>query len=221
MERYFNSLLIVFILSGTTFFAQDQSRKGRGPKRNVDQFKVTAYPVVTEGDNIRLLVYGLIPYQSLQFIKDEGGFSAGYEASLGIRDKDGNQIDRNIFQSTVSVGDYVSTINRSAREIVMAEFIVKATDYNVVGELIDADTRLKGIVREKIDMTGLLQPLSIYPPFLIGEYPGNWGLEENKIPVSTKDISHKVKDFTLFLSGRLKPGTVSYTHLTLPTIYSV
>ena len=61
MERYFNSLLIVFILSGTTFFAQDQSRKGRVPKRNVDQFKVTAYPVVTEGDNIRLLVYGLIP----------------------------------------------------------------------------------------------------------------------------------------------------------------
>ena len=142
MDRYFNSLLIVFILSGTTFFAQDQSRKGRASKRNVDQFKVTAYPVVTEGDNIRLLVYGLIPYQSLQFIKDEGGFSAGYEASLGIRDKDGNQIDRNIFQSTVSVGDYVSTINRSAREIVMAEFIVKATEYTVVGELIDADLSL-------------------------------------------------------------------------------
>ena len=89
MGRYFNSLLIVFILSGTTIFAQDQSRKGRGSNRNVDQFKVNAYPVVTEGDNIRLLVYGLIPYQSLQFIKDEGGFSAGYEASLGIRDKDG------------------------------------------------------------------------------------------------------------------------------------
>jgi len=206
MERYFNSLLIVFILSGTTIFAQDQSRKGQDSKRNVDQFKVTAYPVATEGDNIHLLVYGLIPYQSLQFIKDEGGFSAGYEASLGIRDKDGNQIDRNIFQSTVSVGDYVSTINRSAREIVMAEFIVKATEYTVVGELIDADTRLKAIVREKIDMTGLLQPLAIYPPFLIGEYPGNWGLEENKIPLSTKDISHKVKDFTLFLSGRVKPG---------------
>ena len=200
MGRYFNSLLIVFILSGTTIFAQDQSRKGRGSNRNVDQFKVNTYPVVTEGDNIRLLVYGLIPYQSLQFIKDKGGFNAGYEASLGIRDKDGNQIDRKIFQSTVSVGDYVSTINRSAREIVMTEFIIKATEYTVVGELIDTDTRLKGIVREKIDMTGLLKPLAIYPPFLIGEYPGNWGLKENEIPLSTKDISHKVKDFTLFLS---------------------
>jgi GWxTD domain-containing protein len=104
------------------------------------------------------------------------------------------------------VGDYVSTINRSAREVVMAEFIIKATEYTVVGELIDEDTRLKGIVREKFDMTGLLQPLAIYPPFIIGEYPGNWGFDENEIPVSTKDISHKIKEFHLFLSGRVKPG---------------
>jgi len=206
MRPFFSSLLIVIILSGAALFAQERSRKGRDSKRNIDQFKVNAYPVVTEGDNIHLLVYGLIPYQSLQFLKNGYGFSAGYEASLGIRDKDGNQIDRKTFQSTVAVGDYVSTINRSSREVVMAEFIIKATEYTIVGELIDEDTRLKGIVREKIDMTGLLQPLVIYPPFIIGEYPGNWGFEENKIPVSTKDISHKIKDFPLFLSGRVKPG---------------
>ena len=94
MGRYISSLLIVFILFGTALFAQGRSRKGRDSKRNVDQFKVNAYPVVTEGDNIRLLVYGLIPYQSLQFLKDGYGFSAGYEASLGIRDEDGNQIDQ-------------------------------------------------------------------------------------------------------------------------------
>ncbi|HIN26648.1 MAG TPA: GWxTD domain-containing protein [Candidatus Marinimicrobia bacterium] len=206
MRPFFSSLLIVIILSGAALFAQERSRKGRDSKRNIDQFKVNAYPVVTEGDNIRLLVYGLIPYQSLQFIKDEDGFSAGYEASLGIRDKDGNQIDRKTFLATVAVGDYVNTINRSAREVVMAEFLLNAAEYTVVGELIDEDTRLKGIIREEINMTDLLQPLAIYPPFIIGEYPGNWGFEENEIPVSTKDISHKIKEFPLFLSGRVKPG---------------
>ena len=206
MRPFFSSLLIVIILSGAALFAQERSRKGRDSKRNIDQFKVNAYPVVTEGDNIRLLVYGLIPYQSLQFIKDEDGFSAGYEASLGIRDKDGNQIDRKTFLATVAVGDYVNTINRSAREVVMAEFLLNAAEYTVVGELIDEDTRLKGIIREEINMTDLLQPLAIYPPFIIGEYPGNWGFEENEIPVSTKDISHKIKKFPLFLSGRVKPG---------------
>ena len=206
MRPFFSSLLIVIILSGAALFAQDRSRKGRDSKRNIDQFKVNAYPVVTEGDNIRLLVYGLIPYQSLQFIKDEDGFSAGYEASLGIRDKDGNQIDRKTFLATVAVGDYVNTINRSAREVVMAEFLLNAAEYTVVGELIDEDTRLKGIIREEINMTDLLQPLAIYPPFIIGEYPGNWGFEENEIPVSTKDINHKIKKFPLFLSGRVKPG---------------
>ena len=206
MRPFFSSLLIVIILSGAALFAQDRSRKGRDSKRNIDQFKVNAYPVVTEGDNIRLLVYGLIPYQSLQFIKDEDGFSAGYEASLGIRDKDGNQIDRKTFLATVAVGDYVNTINRSAREVVMAEFLLNAAEYTVVGELIDEDTRLKGIIREEINMTDLLQPLAIYPPFIIGEYPGNWGFEENEIPVSTKDISHKINEFPLFLSGRVKPG---------------
>jgi len=206
MRPFFSSLLIVIILSGAALFAQERSRKGRDSKRNIDQFKVNAYPVVTEGDNIRLLVYGLIPYQSLQFIKDEDGFSAGYEASLGIRDKDGNQIDRKTFLATVAVGDYVNTINRSAREVVMAEFLLNAAEYTVVGELIDEDTRLKGIIREEINMTDLLQPLAIYPPFIIGEYPGNWGFEENEIPVSTNDISHKIKEFPLFLSGRVKPG---------------
>ena len=206
MRPFFSSLLIVIILSGAALFAQERSRKGRDSKRNIDQFKVNAYPVVTEGDNIRLLVYGLIPYQSLQFIKDEDGFSAGYEASLGIRDKDGNQIDRKTFLATVAVGDYVNTINRSAREVVMAEFLLNAAEYTVVGELIDEDTRLKGIIREEINMTDLLQPLAIYPPFIIGEYPGNWGFEENEIPVSTKDINHKIKKFPLFLSGRVKPG---------------
>ena len=206
MRRYISSLFFVFIFFGIALFSQDRVRKGKDSKRNVDQFKVNAYPVATEGDNIRLLVYGLIPYHSLQFLKYGDGFSAGYEASLGIRDKDGNQIDHKTFQSTVAVGDYVSTINRSSREVVMAEFIIKATEYMIVGELIDEDTRLKGIVREKIDMTGLLNPLAIYPPFIIGEYPGNWGFEENKIPVSTKDINHKIKQFPLFLSGRIKPG---------------
>jgi len=206
MRPFFSSLLIVIILSGAALFAQERSRKGRDSKRNIDQFKVNAYPVVTEGDNIRLLVYGLIPYQSLQFIKDEDGFSAGYEASLGIRDKDGNQIDRKTFLATVAVGDYVNTINRSAREVVMAEFLLNAAEYTVVGELIDEDTRLKGIIREEINMTDLLQPLAIYPPFIIGEYPGDWGFEENEIPVSTKDINHKIKKFPLFLSGRVKPG---------------
>ncbi|MFL3044920.1 MAG: GWxTD domain-containing protein [Candidatus Neomarinimicrobiota bacterium] len=206
MRRYISSLFFVFIFFGIALFSQDRVRKGKDSKRNVDQFKVNAYPVATEGDNIRLLVYGLIPYHSLQFLKYGDGFSAGYEASLGIRDKDGNQIDHKTFQSTVAVGDYVSTINRSSREVVMAEFIIKATEYMIVGELIDEDTRLKGIVREKIDMTGLLNPLAIYPPFIIGEYPGNWGFEENKIPVSTKDINHKIKEFPLFLSGRIKPG---------------
>ena len=206
MRRYISSLFFVFIFFGIALFSQDRVRKGKDSKRNVDQFKVNAYPVATEGDNIRLLVYGLIPYHSLQFLKYGDGFSAGYEASLGIRDKDGNQIDHKTFQSTVTVGDYVSTINRSSREVVMAEFIIKATEYMIVGELIDEDTRLKGIVREKIDMTGLLNPLAIYPPFIIGEYPGNWGFEENKIPVSTKDINHKIKQFPLFLSGRIKPG---------------
>ena len=206
MERYISSLLVVFILFGTVLFPQERSRKRKDSKRNIDQFKVNAYPVVTEGNNIRLLVYGLIPYQSLQFLKDGNGFSAGYEASLSIRDKDENQIDRKTFKSTVAVGDYVSTINRSSREVIMTEFIIKDTEYTIVGELIDEDTRLKGIVRENIDMTGLLEPLAIYPPFIIGEYPGNWGFEENMIPVSTKGISHKIKEFPLFLSGRVKPG---------------
>ena len=157
-------------------------------------------------ENVKLLVYGLIPYQSLQFLKSNMSFVAGYETSISIRDKDGNQLDRKTFQSNVKVGDYISTVDRSSREVVMAEFLVKDQEYTIVGELIDQDTRIKGVVKKEIDLNGLLEEVCIYPPFIIGEYPGVWGFEENEIPVTTRDINHKIKEFPLFLSGKVNPG---------------
>ena len=121
-------------------------------------------------------------------------------------DKDGNQLDRKTFQSNVKVGDYISTVDRSSREVVMAEFLVKDQEYTIVGELIDQDTRIKGVVKKEIDLNGLLEEVCIYPPFIIGEYPGVWGFEENEIPVTTRDINHKIKEFPLFLSGKVNPG---------------
>ena len=120
---------------------------------------------------VKIELHRVDPYK-IMWVGEKTYSSKGQEETF-VRftiDKDGNQIDRKTFQSTVAVVDYVSTINRSSREVVMAEFIIKAIEYTIVGELIDEDTRLKGIVREKIDMTGLLQPLAIYPPFITVSY---------------------------------------------------
>ena len=206
MKNLFQILFIIACFFISDLSAQSRSKRNNQEKRNIDQFKINAYPIVTEDENVKLLVYGLIPYQSLQFLKSNMSFVAGYETSISIRDKDGNQLDRKTFQSNVKVGDYISTVDRSSREVVMAEFLVKDQEYTIVGELIDQDTRIKGVVKKEIDLNGLLEEICIYPPFIIGEYPGAWGFEENEIPVTTRDINHKIKEFPLFLSGKVNPG---------------
>tara|TARA_B110000438_G_scaffold275806_1_gene297045 strand:- start:2178 stop:3458 length:1281 start_codon:yes stop_codon:yes gene_type:complete len=209
MKNIFQILLIFFCFFLSDVDAQNRKKRGDREKRNIDQFKINVYPIVTEDDNIRLLAYGLIPYQSLQFVKSDDRFIAAYETSISIRDIDGNQIDRKTFQSEVIADSYINTVNRSSREVVMAEFLIKDKKYSVVGELIDQDTRTKGVVKKEIDLSGLLNDLCVYPPFIIGEYPGMWGFDENEIPVTTRDINHKIKEFPLFLSGKVKPGEFS------------
>ena len=213
VKNLYQILLICLCLFISGIDAQNRNKKNNQEKRNIDQFKINAYPIVTENDDIKLLVYGLIPYQSLQFLKNNEAFVAGYETSISIRDNDGNQLDRQTFQSEVKVDNYINTVDQFSREVVMAEFLVKDQEYTVVGELIDQDTRTKGVIKKEINLQGLLKEICIYPPFIIGEYPGNWGFEENEIPVTTRDINHKIKEFPLFLSGKIKPGefTVSIT----------
>jgi len=213
VKNLFKILLIFLCFFISNVDAQNRNKKNNQEKRNIDQFKINAYPIVTQNDDIKLLVYGLIPYQSLQFLKNNETFVAGYETSISIRDNDGNQLDRQSFQSEVKVDDYIRTVDRFSREVVMAEFLVKDQEYTVVGELIDQDTRTKGVIKKEINLEHLLKEICIYPPFIIGEYPGNWGFEENEIPVTTRDINHKIKEFPLFLSGKIKPGefTVSIT----------
>ena len=213
VKNLYQILLIFLCFFISNVDAQNRNKKNNQEKRNIDQFKINAYPIVTENDDIKLLVYGLIPYQSLQFLKNNETFVAGYETSISIRDNDGNQLDRQSFQSEVKVDDYIRTVDRFSREVVMAEFLVKDQEYTVVGELIDQDTRTKGVIKKEINLEHLLKEICIYPPFIIGEYPGNWGFEENEIPVTTRDINHKIKEFPLFLSGKIKPGefTVSIT----------
>ena len=213
VKNLYKILLIFLCFFISNVDAQNRNKKNNQEKRNIDQFKINAYPIVTQNDDIKLLVYGLIPYQSLQFLKNNETFVAGYETSISIRDNDGNQLDRQSFQSEVKVDDYIRTVDRFSREVVMAEFLVKDQEYTVVGELIDQDTRTKGVIKKEINLEHLLKEICIYPPFIIGEYPGNWGFEENEIPVTTRDINHKIKEFPLFLSGKIKPGefTVSIT----------
>ncbi len=206
VKNLFQIVLIFLCFIYCDLVAQNLSKRNKQEKRNIDQFKINAYPIVTENDEIKLKVYGLIPYQSLQFLKNNETFIAGYETSISIRDKDGNQLDRKTFQSEVKVDNYINTVDRSSREVVMADFLVKDQEYTIVGELIDQDTRTKGVVKKKIDLQGLLKEICIYPPFIIGEYPGNWGFENNEIPVTTRDINHKIKEFPLFISGKIKPG---------------
>ena len=115
MKNLFKILFFFFFCFFISdLYAQDRKKRGNQEKRNIDQFKINIYPIVTEDDDIRLLVYGLIPYQSLQFLKKDDNFIAGYETSISIRDSDGNQLDRKTFQSTVQVDSYINTVNRSS-----------------------------------------------------------------------------------------------------------
>ncbi len=199
--RLITTLFLLISISAAKDVRDPQKRK------NIEQFRITAIPIeIISNDSIHLIIYFDIPNSALQFVKHDSGFSAGYEATVSIRDESKIQVARQIWTGSVDVVNYRETVSDNLYTTLFTNISVPALDLLLVGELFDKDTRETANKEISITLDKYRGETFLFPLVLLKNQPGNWGLGEDLKPVFGNKVLTDDDSYRLLISGRIHPG---------------
>ena len=184
-KRSINSItvfiLLVLILS--VFAHAQRPVRSKKQRTNVEKFVLAPFADAINSDSIRIVTYIEIPFYSLQFIKKGESFIASYQASIGIKDKKGQDLEHVIWSDSIITDIYTDTRSVVKNRKHFTEFIVSTgNQYELIGELQDQDTRKKGILKKRIDYRAYDKTPSLLDPNYLLDLSGDWGFGQDKIP---------------------------------------
>lgn len=205
--------IVLTLITFSMIFGAPQRPHGgkRGNQNLIDRFVVATFSEAHSADSIRVIAFIEIPYSIIQFIKQGDQFIASYEATLSLTEKKGQQIDRKIWKENLTLSSYEETksIRRNIKHF--TTFVVPKGDFILQGELVDLDTRSKGVKQKKLSFTKKKNIPSLLSPILMLPFPGDWGFRTDFIPTLGKRIKPMDQDFSLLVSGFVKKGPYHLT----------
>ncbi len=148
----------------------DQTRAGNRRKKaqgNVERFVLAPFSHAVHMDSIKIITFIEIPFFALQFIKTGDQFTASYEASIALQDKKGREIGHNIWTDSITVTSYSEATSIVKNRKHFTSFIVPKGQFELLGELQDADTRKRGTQKQKLDFRKLNDNPSLISQFLV------------------------------------------------------
>ncbi len=206
LMRKFNTILFLCFLlisNGNMVLAQRQQI----PKKNIEKFALSAFTrTINVGDSLEVLIYMLIPNLTLQYVKIDTNFVARYEAVIALQTKKGKQIGREVWQDSIIVNDYNYTKSITKNKRLMISFNVPYGKYNVVGSLLDLDTKNSGENKIKLDLSDYKKSHYLHAPILLDKSEGTWGFGNNLIPAIQNSTFNIDDGLTFYLSGKVLPG---------------
>ena len=210
MDKKLINLLLLFSFGFSLFFHSaafgGRARENENSKNN-NTFVLVSYPIVHEHiDSLRVFVYFHIPHSSLQFIKKESAFQAGYEANLSVQDKRGMQKIHRVWKDSVLVEDYSGTMSPRRFVTFMTKFAVIPGEYRLLSDVMDLDTRDIAEYSQDLDLSQYTGEVILYPPIILEDRNGDWGFTKGKIPVLTKAVARSAGEITVHYSGRVQSG---------------
>lgn len=202
LQRFF----IFFLIFNCLCFGQ--SRMGRDNdlrKSNIEQFHLKVVPQASSTDHkILLRSHVLIPSYALQFVKDNGNFESNFEARLSLLDEDGQQLENKTINQTLHADDYLETIEKSNWYIIEHDFIVDPGKYTVVCEVMDTDTRNRGVHEKKLDLKKYAGDFILFPPQGMIAYRGFWQGGEKLMPSYQNSINVHQSTLPILISGHVR-----------------
>ena len=157
--------------------------KRRFSKINVEKFVVEPFMDAISNDSLKIVTFIEIPYSSVQFIKNGEAFLAKYQASLGIKNNDGDEVDYMVWTDSIRLNSYKDTRSALKNRKHYTTFRVKVNKgYSITGQLQDLDTRKTGTIKKKIILDGMDNPPKLIKPNFLLDLSGNWGFANGKIP---------------------------------------
>jgi len=204
MNKMNKIILYGFIFLISYLNAQSQM-SNKGQQALIRQYGFSFYTVADSySDSIRVLSYLSVPNNVLQFIKNDQNFEAAYEATISLKEKKGSQVGRKNWVNKLITNEYLESVSREIYTIHFAEFKVPIGNYIISMELLDKDSNNSGLRSKALNLSKKKSEIEIYSPFFLDYLPGNWGLNENEIPLFQNFHSDKIAKPSIFISGRVK-----------------
>ena len=172
---------------------------------NVENYLLVPFKEIIHKDSVRIISFVEIPFNSLQFIKNSDSFLARYQISIGIKSSKGIDLSHQIWSDSIKVNEYINTRSQYRNRKHYFSFNVdKNQNYIAFAELIDLDTRKRGLKEKKINLKKINGNCRLIDPTFFLNLKGNWGFEENIIPTNGVRVRELGKGLTIGVSGLIK-----------------
>ena len=201
------NILIVLLLTLLAFTHAQRMSRSKKQRTNVEKFVLAPFADAISSDSIRIVTYIEIPFYSLQFIKKGSSLIASYQASISIKDKKGKDLEHIIWSDSIITDIYTDTRSVVKNRKHFTEFVVsKGSEYQLIGELQDLDTRKKGILKKKVDYRDYDRLPSLMEPNYLLDLSGDWGFGRDKIPTRGYRVREIGDGIDLKITGFVNPG---------------
>jgi len=206
MKHIHKYIVIIVLLISQVLVAQIRPNSKR-QKEAIRQYGFSIFSVAdVKSDSIRILAFLSVPNHVLQFLKIKDGFEAEYEATISLKRKKGNLVGRRNWSNKLKTIDYLESTSKEILTIHQVEFKVVPGDYVISAELLDGDSKNSGVREKELKYSEHKGDLALYTPFFLDYLSGNWGLDDNEIPMFQNIMGAKVTRASFFVSGKIKPG---------------
>ena len=206
MKHIHKYIIIIVLLISHILVAQIRPNSKR-QKEAIRQYGFSIFSVAdAKSDSIRILAFLSVPNHVLQFLKIKDGFEAQYEATISLKRKKGNLVGRRNWSNKLKTIDYLESTSKEILTIHQVEFKVVPGDYVISAELLDGDSKNSGVREKELKYSEHKGDLALYTPFFLDYLSGNWGLDDNEIPMFQNIMGAKVTRASFFVSGKIKPG---------------
>lgn len=206
MKHIHKYIVIIVLLISQVLVAQIRPNSKR-QKEAIRQYGFSIFSVAdAKSDSIRILAFLSVPNHVLQFLKIKDGFEAEYEATISLKRKKGNLVGRRNWSNKLKTIDYLESTSKEILTIHQVEFKVVPGDYVISAELLDGDSKNSGVREKELKYSEHKGDLALYTPFFLDYLSGNWGLDDNEIPMFQNIMGAKVTRASFFVSGKIKPG---------------
>ena len=189
-----NMTFILFIQSILfSQFAERESKK----QIKINKFSLSSFSYACNIDSVTIVTFLEVPYSVLQFVKNNDRYVASYQASIGLKNVDGIQVENFVWRDSIIVDEYFDTKSLILNRKHFSPFNVsKQEEYEIIGELQDLDTRKKGIKKKVLPFNFGEKKLGLLSPIFLLDLKGEWGFKNGKIPthgIIVKEIGEGVE----------------------------
>lgn len=191
---------VIFLLLVLTFpvFSQVETA-GKDVQGTVPLFyyDLINYRSNTEGKN-RVDIYVEVPYEGIQFVKTDKGFTANYAITVSFyNEKKEKLVTEKTWNESVSSRDFETTTSKTNYYLSVRSVEITPQKYHVRCEVIDQDSKKNYVREDKIEIKPIKGPVSLSDLLLVAKQVVVHG--ENKIiPNISRNVASQKDGVGLF-----------------------